>query len=158
MKNLRLNLLLGSFVGVPCSKWFRKWHHDLKPFSVSIGYRNFFFSNGFDWHYLMSILCLTGHPELWLQLFRHLRLRKKLPAMQGYAASWWMLDLRCFGPLLTKYIHRRLYIQFWEVPQCITPHCTHCTEGGRKCWILRNGESCTPLTHPCLLQPSISHF
>ena len=94
----------------------------------------------------------------WLRLHRHLRLRKRQPTMQGYAASWWMLDLRCSGPLLTKYIHQRLYIQFWEVPQCITPHCNHCTKGGRKCWIPRNGESCTLLTHPCLLQPSISHF
>ena len=28
--------------------------------------------------------------------------------MQGYAASWWMLYVRCFGPPLTKYIHQYL--------------------------------------------------
>ena len=161
MKYLRLNLLLSSFVGVPCFKGFRKWHCDSKPFSVLIGLWKIFFQIG-----LIDITYCQIHiwqvilvkSVSWLRLHRHLRLRKRQPTMQGYAASWWMLDLRCSGPLLTKYIHQRLYIQFWEVPQCITPHCNHCTKGGRKCWIPRNGESCTLLTHPCLLQPSISHF
>ena len=119
------------------------------------------FSNGFDQHNAMSIHVwqfILVKSVSWLRLHRHLRLRKRLQTMQGYAASWWTLDLKCSGPLLTQYIHQQLYIQFWEVPQCITPHCNHCTQGRRKCWIPRNGESCTLLTHPCLLQPSISHF
>ena len=138
--------------------------NDLTIWTLSrsqLAIEDFFFSNRFDWYNLISIPCLQVFlvkSGSWLRLHRHSRLRKRLPTMQGYAASWWMLDLRCSGPLLTKYIHQRLYIQFWEVPQCITPHWNHCTKGGTKCWIPRNGESCTLLTHLCLLQPSISHL
>ena len=93
----------------------------------------------------------------WLRPPRHLPLQKRQPTMPGCAVFWWMLDLKYCDPLLTKYIHRRLYTQFWEVPQCTTVNCNHCTKGRRKCWILLNGGSFILLIRPCHPQPLTSH-